>query len=215
MRTSTTQTVGNLPCTLPGFDHISRHWDRVHDTSVAKILPGEYYVTVQDEMIATVLGSCIAACIRDPVFGIGGMNHFMLPASKSDETESRGSGDQSHIARYGNHAMELLINAILKHGGKRDHLEIKVFGGGRIMPQMMDIGQRNTAFVRDYIRTEGLNLLAEEVGSTYPRKVLYFPASGKVRMKKLRSLHTNTIAQKESQYLDSLQQPVVSNIELF
>ena len=164
---------------LPDFEHLQRHWDARHNTYAVKILPGEYYVTTQDEMIMTVLGSCISVCVRDPIFGIGGMNHFMLPTGNEEEAESWQKGAMSAAARYGNYAMELLINAILKQGGSRKHLEVKIFGGGQILAQMMDIGQRNIAFIRNYIHTEGLRLVAADVGDRCPRKVLYFPATGK------------------------------------
>src|SRR5215471_8826261 len=113
------QTPATPPRPLPGFEHISRYWDPVHHTYAAKLLPGEYYVTVEDEMIVTVLGSCVSACIRDPIRGIGGMNHFMLPASQQNVADKWQYGRMDEAARYGNYAMELLINTILKHGGNR------------------------------------------------------------------------------------------------
>jgi chemotaxis protein CheD len=209
------QTSQTLPRVLPGFEHINRYWDPVHRAYAAKLLPGEYYVTVEDEMIVTVLGSCVSACIRDPIRGIGGMNHFMLPAGQCDDDRwQRGGMDAA--ARYGNYAMELLINTILKYGGHRAHLEVKIVGGGRILRQMTDIGQRNIAFVREYLRTEGLQVLAEDVGDIHPRKVYYLPSLGKVRMQKLRALHNDTILHREKAYMHSLaQQPVHGDIELF
>jgi chemotaxis protein CheD len=210
---STTPAFDRFSAPLPGFEHIRGTWEAGPNTYAAKILPGEYYVTVQDEVIITVLGSCVSACIRDPLFGIGGMNHFMLPVSSRDDRE-RHSG-LSMAARYGNHAMELLINAILKHGGSRDRLEVKIFGGGRILAQMLDIGQRNIAFVREYVRTEGLRLLAEDVGDCYPRKIQYFPATGKVRMKKLRAVQSNAIIDRETRYLGRLSKAMVGTVELF
>jgi len=201
---------------LRGFSHINRYWDKPHQIYAAKILPGEYYVTLHDEAIVTVLGSCISACIRDRVFGIGGMNHFMLPDSegKIDKRITVGS----EATRYGNFAMEKLINDILKHGGRRENLEIKIFGGGQIIKDMhtLDIGQRNIEFVKEYIRTEGLNLLVDETGDIYPRKVYFFPASGKVRVKKLKSMHNNTVVERESNYRHRIRkEPVKGDIELF
>lgn len=203
------------PRGLPGFEHINRYWDRVHHTFVAKILPGEYYVTTRDEAIATVLGSCVAACVRDRSFGIGGMNHFMLP-------ESRGGGDSwigtgvSAATRYGSFAMEHLINDILKHGGMRKNLEVKVFGGGRILAQMTHVGRHNIDFILEYVRTEGLLLAAQDLGDIHPRKVLYYPLSGRVRVKRLRSLHNDTIVRREQAYLHDLEEkPVAGEVELF
>ena len=201
---------------LSGFKHINRYWDKTHDSYAAKILPGEYYVTIHDELIVTVLGSCVSACIRDKVFGIGGMNHFMLPASKGDDVGSFGAAGES--TRYGNFAMEQMINDILKNGGRRENLEIKVFGGGRVLKNMttLDIGKKNIDFVLQYIKDESLKLTAEDLGDVYPRKVLFFPASGKVRVKKLRSMHNNTIIERENKYSQRIKkEPVTGEIDLF
>ena len=153
------QTPQTLPRVLPGFEHINRYWDPVHRAYAVKLLPGEYYVTVEHEMIVTVLGSCVSACIRDPIRGIGGMNHFMLPAGQREDDRWQ-YGRMDAAARYGYYAMELLINTILKHGGNRAHLEVKIVGEGRILSHMTDIGQRNITFVREYLRTEGLQVVA-------------------------------------------------------
>jgi chemotaxis protein CheD len=191
-----------LAC-LSGFDRINRYWDRTLEMHAAKILPGEFYVTTQNEIIVTVLGSCVSACIRDPVFGVGGMNHFMLPLQNGDNGtwERKGLG---LATRYGNYAMEHLVNEILKNGGMRKNLEVKVFGGGKILAQMTDIGDKNIRFVLDYIRTEGLKLLSQDLGDIYPRKVQYYPKNGKVRIKKLRSLHNDTITAREREYMRSI-----------
>ncbi|GAB4278728.1 MAG: chemoreceptor glutamine deamidase CheD [Methylomicrobium sp.] len=201
------------PPTVSGFESINRYWDRENNIVAAKLLPGEYYVTTENEMITTVLGSCIAACIRDNVTGIGGMNHFMLPETASD---SLGSSLIGNATRYGNYAMEHLINTILANGGKRKNLEVKVFGGGKIIPTLGDVGLRNIGFVLDYIDTEALNLLAQDLGDIYPRKVNFFPKTGKVRMKKIKDLHNDTIALRESQYRRTLKEtPIEGEIELF
>ena len=196
---------------LPGFSHINRYWDKQNEIFSAKILPGQFYVTKEDEAIVTVLGSCISACIRDPIKGIGGMNHFMLPADNSG-----GGTKLSESARYGNFAMEMLINEILKNGGKKANLEVKIFGGGKILRNMTDVGERNIEFAISYIKTEGLNLISSDVGSPHPRKVYYFPESGRVRIKKLRKLHNETVIEREADYMKNLdKKPVESNIELF
>ena len=197
-----------LPPALPEFAHINRYWDKTRDMPAAKILPGQLYVTLKDELITTVLGSCVAACIRDRKFGIGGMNHFMLP-----EGGVEGTGE---AARYGVFAMESLINAILKNGGRRAHLEVKLFGGGQVMPGMSDVGRRNIQFARCFVRSEGLRVTAEDLGGPWPRKVVYFPASGKVLVKKLESLHNDTLVARERSYYQDLNQgPVAGEIELF
>lgn len=204
-----------VPC-LPGFEHINRYWDRQHACHAAKILPGQFYVTLQAEAIVTVLGSCIAACIRDRVFGIGGMNHFMLP--EETMTGSPAVPGSSVSTRYGSHAMEQLINEILRNGGRRENLEVKIFGGGQVIRNMhsMDIGQRNIRFVCNYIRTEGLALLAEDTGGSYPRKVMYYPDSGRARVKRLQKLHNDTILQREIDYREDIgHAPLDGDIELF
>ena len=203
-----------LPLVLPGFENIKRAWHSTYEAVAARLLPGEYFVTMHDEAVYTVLGSCISACIRDRVSGIGGMNHFMLPASASPDSWK--AADNSLSTRYGNVAMEHLINNILKNGGKRQNLEAKIFGGGRIIANMTDVGSRNIAFARDYLETEGLKITSEDVGDTFPRTVVYFPATGKVRVKRLRSLHNNTIVELETRYLNTIgEKPVSGDIELF
>lgn len=196
---------------LAGFSHINRYWDKQNEIISAKILPGQFYVTKENEAIVTVLGSCISACIRDPLSGVGGMNHFMLPADNSGKDTKL-----SESARYGNFAMEMLINEILKNGGKKQNLEVKIFGGGKILRNMTDVGERNIEFAITYIKTEGLKLISSDVGSPHPRKVYYFPDSGRVRIKKLRKLHNDTVIERETDYMkDLVKKPVKSDIELF
>ncbi len=213
---SSDEPTDRKPKALRGFSHINRYWDKMHNIFAAKILPGEYYVTLHEEAVVTVLGSCVSACIRDRKFGIGGMNHFMLPTEGRGGSEAWKSNSLNASTRYGNFAMEHLINDILKNGGSRENLELKIVGGGKILAQMTDIGMRNIAFVRDYIDTESLTLLSEDLGDIYPRKVMYFPASGSLKVKKLRSLHNNTIVERESAYMHELEdKPVKGEIELF
>lgn len=202
--------------TIGGFEHIKRYWDPANNIVAAKLLPGEYYVTDQDEMITTVLGSCISACIRDKVSGVGGMNHFMLPATTQSRLNEGNEAVVGGATRYGNYAMEHLINTILTHGGKRKNLEVKVFGGGKIIPTMGDVGLKNIGFILDYIDTEGLTLLAQDLGNIYPRKVNFYPKTGRVRMKKIQDLHNDTLIVRETQYYKSIKDiEVQSEIELF
>jgi len=201
---------------VAGFKHINRYWDKTFEVIAAKILPGEYYVTRDNELITTVLGSCVSACIRDKEIGIGGMNHFMLPITTSDKLKKSSEAIVGQATRYGNFAMEHLINTILSNGGKRKNLELKVFGGGKIIPMLTDVGIKNIDFVLDYIDQEGLNLLSHDLGDIYPRKIIYFPQTGKVRMKRIQDLHNDTIAQRERQYLNVLKnEPVGGEVELF
>lgn len=157
-----------------------------HDA--VKVLPGEYYVTTDDMVIMTVLGSCIAACIWDPKVRVGGMNHFMLPD---------GGGDTS--GRYGSYAMELLINEMMKLGARRESMQAKVFGGGQVMHTFttMNVGERNTQFVLDYLQTERIAVVSKDVLDIYPRKVCYFPATGKAMCKRLAHSHPETLETQE------------------
>jgi chemotaxis protein CheD len=204
------------PPTLPHFAHINRYWDREHHSFAAKLLPGEYYVTTVGEQIATVLGSCVSACVRDRRLGIGGMNHFMLPLDTSKGASAWGAA-VSAATRYGNVAMEQLINDILKLGGRRDSLEVKLVGGGRVLDGMaIDIGARNIEFVRKYVADEGFGVAGEDLGDIYPRKVHYAPKSGKLRVKKLTAVRNDTLFERERHYLEVLDgEPVGNDIELF
>ncbi len=195
---------------LPGFESRKRVWDAQHDRYAVKISPGGYYVTNNDEMLVTVLGSCVAACIRDTKIGVGGMNHFMLPVGKDRRDDVASDGN-----RYGNYAMENLINSLLKQGATRGNLEVKIFGGARILNSGTDIGGSNLEFVRRYLTDEKLSIVAEDTAGTNPRKVLYFPASGRARVRRVRSVRAHVEA-TEKRYLDDIQnKPVAGEIELF
>jgi chemotaxis protein CheD len=188
------------------------YYDRTFDCDAAKILPGEYYFTHKDMMIVTVLGSCVSACIRDRVTGIGGMNHFMLPDS--------GDGDSpiSASMRYGTYAMEILINDVLKAGARRENLEAKVFGGGNVLRGFIaiNVGERNAQFVRDYLKAENIRVTAEDLNDIWPRKVYFFPRTGKVLVKKLKQLHNNTLVNREQDYASKLvAKPVGGAVDLF
>src|SRR5882757_6843108 len=176
---------------LPGFDAIHRFWDGNTRAWTAQILPGEFYVTrTPNEIITTVLGSCVAACIRDPVMGVGGMNHFMLP-------EAPGRDLDGLSTRYGGYAIERLINEVLKHGGRRDELELKIFGGGRIIAGLSDIGAANIAFVRHYAATEAIPIVAEDVGHRFARRLRYHAHSGHAVVKRLPMLEAREVVSKE------------------
>jgi chemotaxis protein CheD len=199
---------------LPGFEHLRRFWDPAQARVTVKVLPGDFYVSRQEEVISTTLGSCVSACIHDHRQRIGGINHFMLPEPRGER--DAWSSRVSRAARYGNDAMEQLINAILKAGGNREDLEVKVFGGGRVLAQMTDIGQRNIEFVQRYIATEKLNLCAADLGDVYPRQLQYFPTTGKVRVRQLRGRAAGVLAAEENQYLKRLaNDPIKGEVELF
>ncbi|NYE59310.1 chemotaxis protein CheD [Duganella sp. 1224] len=188
------------------------YYDRTFDCQAAKILPGEYYHTNKDMLIVTVLGSCVSACIRDRTTGLGGMNHFMLPD---------GGGDGSPVsasARYGTYAMEILINDLLKAGAKRENLEAKVFGGGAVLKGFtaINVGERNAAFVLNFLKVERIRVVAEDLNDIYPRKVYFFPRTGKVLVKKLMQSHNDTLVKREIEYASRLKvAPVAGDIDLF
>jgi chemotaxis protein CheD len=189
------------------------YYDPQQDTEAAKILPGEYYVTGRNVMIVTVLGSCVCACIRDKVSGIGGMNHFMLPDSGSDQSNPLGES-----ARYGTYAMEVLINELLKMGAKRSNFEAKVFGGGAVLRGFTvgNVGERNAEFVLRYLQTENIHVSAQDLLDIYPRKVYFFPQTGLVRVKKLKTVHNDTVVNRESEYKSRLQYSKMGgDVELF
>jgi len=212
-----THEIGDEPPVLAGFEHIKRYWDARHDIFAAKIMPGEYYISLHGELITTVLGSCVSACIRDPEKGIGGMNHFMLPDNGNQK--SSGSWANTPVSletRYGNIAMERLINLILAGGGKRKNLEVKVFGGGRVLDIATNIGGKNVDFVKQYLATEGFKVVSEDVGGVCPRKVQYFPLTGRVRIKKLYSLHNDTLRKREKKYINSLKKSdIEGKVDIF
>jgi chemotaxis protein CheD len=205
----------DLPASLPQFGHIRRYWDPLHESFAAKLLPGEYYVTLHGEMIVTVLGSCVSACVRDRTTGLGGMNHFMLPLDRS-HGESAWADATSAATRYGNVAMEMLINDLLKAGAKRSNLEFKLVGGGKVLAAMTDVGAGNIEFIRNYMRTEGFAVAGEDLGDIYPRKVHFHPDSGRVRVKKLQSTRNDTIFARERSYLQQVSAaPQAGDVELF
>jgi chemotaxis protein CheD len=195
-----TDTRPMQPPASSGFEHVNRYWDDVHQVWAAKILPGEFYVSTHGEMVVTVLGSCIAACIRDRVRGIGGMNHFMLPEQNEYSSDVWGGNPGTAASRYGNWAMEFLINEILKRGGRRENLEAKLFGGGQMIASMTDIGQRNILFAYNYLANEGLKVIASDVGDIYARKVLYFPDTGAVKVRRIKEMKNDTLIKRETSY---------------
>jgi len=206
----------DLPKAIAGFESINRYWDTNNNIYAAKLLPGEFYVTMNGELITTVLGSCVSACIRDTSTGIGGMNHFMLPADISRDAKAWSNTPVNAQTRYGNIAMERLINVILAGGGKRQNLEIKLFGGGKVLQIDTDIGGKNIDFVKHYLDTEGLAIAAEDVGGNKPRKIQYFPNTGRARVKSLNSLHNDTLTKRESSYIKTISNAhVEGRIDLF
>jgi len=180
-------------------------------TKKVTIGPGEHYVTRrQDELIVTVLGSCVAACIRDPLAGIGGMNHFMLPESSTGIW-----GQASANMRYGNFAMERLVNDILRGGGRRSRLEVKLFGGASMIANGTAIGHQNADFVEAYLLAEQMTVTASDLRGTHARRIEYLPLAGNVRMLELK-LERHSVAGNERRFFQSIQVPApADDIELF
>ena len=183
------------------FAHVRRLRDHRFPHEVASILPGEFFVSSEPMVVYTVLGSCISACIRDPIVGVGGMNHFMLPEPKADGNDSWGKS-----IRYGSYAMESLINEILKCGGLKNRLEIKLFGGGKIYEGNIDVGAINAEWVVSYLKNEGLVTAKADLGDVFPRKVYYFTDSGRVLMKKIEHIKNKTIFERENDYAVKIKQ---------
>lgn len=190
----------------------NRYHDRRFNMEAIKILPGEYYVTSRDVVIVTVLGSCVSVCLHDRIARIGGMNHFMLP----DHRDS--GGVLSDSARYGVYAMEILVNNLIKAGASRSRLEAKVFGAGRVLSGMTqtDVGAHNAAFAMHYLEDEGIKVKARDLLGVYPRKVYFFPTEGRVLVKKLKTLHNDTIIRREREYESMLEKvKVEGSVDLF
>jgi chemotaxis protein CheD len=178
------------------YDPVTANW-------TIKVLPGRFYITTRaDEVIVTVLGSCVSACIRDPETGIGGMNHFMLA---SDVAGHWGTDQQS--TRYGNFAMEKLINELIKAGVPRERMEIKVFGGANVTDTRNQIGTQNAEFVLRYLEDEGLACSAHDLGGPYPRRIQYFPSTGRVVRRLLTGVDRESIVHEESEYAKRLSTP--------
>ena len=166
------------------------YYDPALDADVIKLLPAEWRVSSDPLALATVLGSCVAACLYDASAKVGGMNHFMLP--DGDGADASG--------RYGSYAMELLINEMLKLGARRETMQAKIFGGAQVMRNVptMNVGERNTNFVLNYLHTERIPIVSEDVLDIYPRKVVFFPVTGKAMVKRLAHAHPEALVAQEA-----------------
>ena len=201
----------NMAMSKTPADGVMRYRDSRFQVNAAKLLPTQYLVVNDDTALMTLLGSCVAACIRDPLLKIGGMNHFLLPD---------GDGSDGAPSRYGSYAMELLINDLLKRGANRGRLEAKVFGGANVLKGFTanPVGTRNSQFVRDYLAAEHIPIVAEDLLGIHPRKVWFFPKTGKVIVQKLPHAHGAKagVAAAESAVRARLSKaPVSGGVELF
>lgn len=195
--------------TLRGFSELHHYWDATASSWIVQILPGEYYVSDQNEIITTILGSCISTCIRARNVPLAGMNHFMLPNEPGQDMKGA-------ALRYGSYAVERLINELVKHGANRSTLEVKVFGGGRVIKSQTDIGASNIRFVREYFQEEGIEIKSEDVGGACARRVRYHCATGRVQIKQLPVGEASDVIQSEQSFQSRLVRERVSGeVELF
>ena len=189
-----------------------RYHDRQLGCAVVKVMPGEYEVGGPDTTLVTLLGSCVAACIRDPFAAVGGMNHFMLPHDRS-------GGALGGVAsgRYGAYAMEVLINELLKRGALRSRLEAKVFGGANVIAGMTTtaVGESNAQFVLDYLAAEGIAVVGQDLGGRDARKVAYFVGSGRALVRHLPVAATLADIAAEQVYGAALDTTPSGDVELF
>lgn len=197
------------------MEHIEpvRYFDREFQVESVKILPGQYYAAGGEGSISTVLGSCVSTCLWDPALRIGGMNHFMLPGDLRAAASPWGVS-----ARFGVYAMEVLINDMVHLGADRRRLVAKVFGGAQVLQgfDKLDVGAMNSEFVLNFLRVEGIQLAAQDLLGVHPRKIHFFPATGKVQLKKLDSQPDDAVQRQERDYLMRLAKSTAGGeIEIF
>jgi len=179
-----------------------RYFDREFQVDAVKILPGQYHSSSGPGTITTVLGSCVSTCLWDPIARIGGMNHFMLPGDTASP-----SATWTASARFGVYAMEVLINQMIRMGADRRRLVAKVFGGARVLAgfDKLDVGAKNAEFVLEFLKVEGIPIAGQDLLDVHPRKVHFFPATGKVQLKRLHVTPNDTVLQRrERAYLSEL-----------
>lgn len=195
------------------YDGVKRYYDQNTEITIIKLMTGDCYVTADPgEMLVTILGSCISVCMRDPVAGVGGMNHFLLPGSMNSKLTK---GDEGYSTRFGAFAMEELINGILSLGGKKERIETKVFGGGNVTESSAQIGTKNVMFAHEFLKNEGFLIDSEDVGDTYPRRIHYYPDTGKIMLRKLRRNEDMKIVEEEKKYDSSLIKKKKDKTEFF
>jgi len=175
-------------CTSPSY------FDREFSIETVKILPGEYYATAESTAISTLLGSCVSVCLYDRGSGVGGMNHFMLPQILQCSSETRCADsaavecDANCSARYGSCAMRRLLSRLKELGARIPQLEAKIFGAGRVLAHVTDVGEQNATFALGYLKERGIPVVAQDLGDSCPRKIVFFPATGRALVKRLREL---------------------------
>lgn len=201
--------------------HFNRFYHPTRDKHIVKVLPGGVYCSEKnDELIATGLGSCVAACIWDTQEHIGGMNHFLLPFDSKNQLKGWQPDELTSTAsRYGSYAMEMLINALIARGAKRESLQVKLFGGAQMMGRNSMIGDKNVSFILNYVKQEGLEVVAQDLGGLEPRKVMFDPRSGKAWLKRIPFTEIHHLQDQEEKYARQLdkesRRPHDDDVELF
>jgi chemotaxis protein CheD len=203
-----------LPTAQQGPPPGRRSFQDASGATFVSVAPGDQYVTTSpDETVVTLLGSCVAACARDTVTGVGGLNHFLLPSSDQD---LKGSDE---AMRFGDYAMEQLLNTIYRKGGQRGRIEFKIFGGARVLggSTMLKIGEQNINFVEKFLKNEGFPIVARSVGGTAPRRLRFHPATGKAFVQELDRTIAATVTKDEEQYRRKIAKvaPAGGDVEFF
>lgn len=176
------------------------YFDPYFEQDAVKVMPGSYYVTGRDMILVSVLGSSVCACVRDQHAGIGGLCHFMLPEPKANR-------EWDAIAfQYGQQAMATLISQLIKSGARLERLQAKIFGACNSLksPLGHQMGAYNSRFVEQYLQQQGIPILSKDLMDIYPRKVYFFPRSGRVLVKKLKKLNNTTLLDREADYYQRL-----------
>lgn len=201
--------------------HFNRFYHPTKDKHIVKVLPGGVYCTSkEDELIATGLGSCVAACVWDCHEHIGGMNHFLLPFDNKSQLKSWNPEEViSTASRYGSYAMEMLINAMIERGAHRSSLQVKLFGGAQMLGRSSMIGEKNVAFILNYVKQEHIDVVAQDLGGLEPRKVIFDPCTGKAWLKRIPFTEVHLLQNQEEKYARQLDReshrPHDDDVELF
>ncbi len=188
-----------------------QYFDREFGVEAVKILPGQWHAA-REGAITTVLGSCVSTCLWDPVTRIGGMNHFMLPGDAAISNSPWAAS-----ARFGVYAMEVLINDMLRLGADRRRMVAKVFGGARLLAgfDRLDVGAKNSEFVLEFLRVEGIRVAAQDLLDVCPRKVHFVVDTGKVQVKRLGLTPSDSVQKREREYLQRLAGKGGGEVEIF
>lgn len=182
-------------------DGIKRYYDHNLEHTVVKLMTGDCYFTGdRSEMLVTILGSCVSVCVRDPVAKCGGMNHILLPDAGEATINRNSIKDPGFELRFGAYSMEQLLNGLYKLGAQKHRLEVKVFGGANVVNFNTMIGTKNSTFVLDFLKNEGIAVASRDIGGSHPRRLHYFPDTGKVMMRRLRRADDMRVVEEEKSF---------------